>query len=143
MIELPDGRIVMRVPTAIAKAARKMLEANAQWIEGDLRQRAVELVRISSERHNREASLSLAQDEALWEREYLLWNETGLRNIKPSSLRFGEYPEGWNVPQELGRFITPFITKRILELGCGYGRLCSGFATERYIGVDINVQAIA
>jgi len=85
----------------------------------------------------------LARDQGDWDREYLLWNETGLRNVKPSSLRYGEFPEGWDVIAELRRLVGPFVNERILELGCGYGRLCRAFPAEHYIGVDINSEAIA
>ena len=76
------------------------------------------------------------------ERHYQLWNETGLSNIKPNSIRYGEYPEGWNVVDEVRRIITPFIRNRILEIGCGYGRICRAFPPKEYIGVDINLNAI-
>lgn len=71
------------------------------------------------------------------------WNKNGLNNIKPMSLRYGEYPEGWNPIQLLSRFIVPLLTDgSIVEIGCGYGRLCRAFDPDVYLGLDINKKAV-
>lgn len=69
------------------------------------------------------------------------WNERGLDNIKPLSIKYGEYPEGWN-PVEMIRKYIASEGKKVVELGCGYGRLCSAFDPENYLGLDINKNAI-
>jgi SAM-dependent methyltransferase len=85
-----------------------------------------------------------AEDLPLFRQRALqLWNESGLANIKPMSGRFGEFPEGWDAVEELRRILTPFAPSTVLEVGCGYGRLCKAFSPEHYIGVDINAAAIA
>lgn len=84
----------------------------------------------------------MLKNTATAEQHYQRWNETGLKNIKPASIRYGENPEGWNVVDEVRRIVSPFIRKRILEIGCGYGRICRAFNPQQYIGVDINRQAI-
>ncbi|OAI48194.1 hypothetical protein AYO45_01240 [Gammaproteobacteria bacterium SCGC AG-212-F23] len=81
--------------------------------------------------------------DAFSEREYQLWNQHGLKNIKPESLRYGEHPEGWDLIREVRRIVAPFVQQRVLEIGCGYGRVCAAFSPQQYIGVDINQQAIA
>jgi SAM-dependent methyltransferase len=73
---------------------------------------------------------------------YERWRRDGLLNIKPHSLRFGEFPEGWDVVSALRRVAASLPHERIAELGCGYGRLCQAFNPEKYVGVDINDAAI-
>jgi SAM-dependent methyltransferase len=77
------------------------------------------------------------------QRAHRLWRESGLLNIKPLSVRYGEYPEGWDAVEELRRILMPFVRSSVLEVGCGYGRLCRAFPPDQYIGVDINPDAIA
>ena len=62
--------------------------------------------------------------------------QNGLRHITP---RGKENPEGpW-----LGEYLSEVASHgRVLEFGCGPGRLASGFEPESYIGVDINQRAI-
>lgn len=69
------------------------------------------------------------------------WNEKGLDNIKPLSIKYGEYPEGWNPVEMLRKYIAA-EGKKVVELGCGYGRLCSAFDPGNYLGLDINKNAI-
>ena len=71
------------------------------------------------------------------------WNEKGLSNIKPMSLRYGEHPEGWNPVHLISRFVIPLIAGgSVVEIGCGYGRLCQAFDPLIYLGLDINKNAI-
>jgi SAM-dependent methyltransferase len=70
------------------------------------------------------------------------WRSEGLLNIKPHSLRFGEFPEGWDVVAALKRHIGSLAHRRIVEFGCGYGRLCRAFDPDKYLGLDINESAI-
>src|SRR5665811_222221 len=71
-----------------------------------------------------------------------LWTLHGINNIKPNSMRYKEYPEGWDVPGELRRILGPFVGDRVLEIGCGYGRVAPAFDPDKYIGVDINPNAL-
>ena len=70
------------------------------------------------------------------------WRREGLLNIKPDSLRFGEFPEGWDVVAALRRHVASLPHERIVDFGCGYGRLCGAFDPAKYLGVDINESAI-
>jgi len=70
------------------------------------------------------------------------WRNNRLQNIKPSSLRYGEFPEGWDARDIIKRIVTPFIHQSIVEIGCGYGRLCQAFSPDAYLGLDINEEAI-
>jgi SAM-dependent methyltransferase len=65
------------------------------------------------------------------------WENADLAQINPG--RENDAPEGWDVRGELREL---FGARAVAEIGCGYGRLCSGFAPERYVGYDINPQAL-
>jgi SAM-dependent methyltransferase len=66
------------------------------------------------------------------------WADNGLDHIVP---RTGdEFPEGFNVFELLLQLVDP--TKSVLDVGCGYGRLCPAFPAASYIGVDVNPAAI-
>ncbi|WP_259756437.1 class I SAM-dependent methyltransferase [Pseudomonas sp. GCEP-101] len=67
------------------------------------------------------------------------WNEEGLSHVIPEV--GGEFPEGFDVRAMLGQIIDE--RDGVLEVGCGYGRLCRAFAPEHYLGVDVNVSAVA
>jgi SAM-dependent methyltransferase len=66
------------------------------------------------------------------------WTEEGLNHIIPESGE--EFPEGFDVFDLLRQIIDP--AKGVLEVGCGYGRLCRAFPAASYTGVDINPAAI-
>jgi SAM-dependent methyltransferase len=66
------------------------------------------------------------------------WADEGLNHIIPDV--GGEFPEGFDVYALLKQIIDP--SQNVLEVGCGYGRLCRAFALQSYIGVDINPRAI-
>lgn len=66
------------------------------------------------------------------------WKKEGLRHIKPAV--GGEFPEGWNVSDYLKDKVKD---NDVIEVGCGYGRLCSSFSATQYTGIDVNPAAIA
>lgn len=63
------------------------------------------------------------------------WKREGLRHITPAGK---ENPEGWDVRP----FLRELARGSVLEIGCGYGRLCTAFEPDKYLGVDINPDAI-
>ena len=67
--------------------------------------------------------------------------EDGIRNIIPRAGRKGEYPEqpGFDPLEVLAAIIKG---RPVCEVGCGYGRLAGAFEDDKYIGVDINAEAI-
>lgn len=70
--------------------------------------------------------------------EALFWGTEGVAHIKPE---IGvEHPEGFDVPalmRELAGGKLP-----LLEIGCGVGRIATGFAPDDYIGIDVNPHAL-
>jgi SAM-dependent methyltransferase len=78
--------------------------------------------------------MSMPSLEALAE----FWSEEGLDHIVPEGGE--EFPEGFDVYEVLNKLINP--AKGVLDVGCGYGRLCRAFKPENYIGVDVNPKAI-
>ncbi len=79
------------------------------------------------------------------------WEQDQFQNIIPQNVKLGQFPEGWNVRDYLGMTLTPYLETaraqgqkdlRILEVGCGYGRLSSAFKPGDYLGVDVNKFAI-
>ena len=69
------------------------------------------------------------------------WKGSGLEHIVPQG--FGQFPEGFDVPEVLRSMADETQYKHVIDFGCGYGRLCESFAPEKYLGVDINEKAIA
>lgn len=70
------------------------------------------------------------------------WQDDRLTTIIPSSLRYGAFPEGWDAVAFLKRTIAPLVNGPIVEIGAGYGRLSRAFPPERYLGLDVNPEAI-
>jgi len=68
------------------------------------------------------------------------WIQDNFNNIKPPN--HGEYPEGWNPSEFVSEILKEINYDSILDFGCGYGRLCSCFSSEKYIGIDLNPYAI-
>ncbi len=68
------------------------------------------------------------------------WQTDGLQHIHPQG--FGEFPEGFDLVSEVKEIVKEIPHTRVVDFGCGYGRLCESFETEKYLGVDINPQAI-
>ena len=67
------------------------------------------------------------------------WEKDDFRNIKPTS---NEFPEGFDPRSVLSNLITDIEYEKIVDFGCGYGRLCKAFPVEKYIGTDISDKAI-
>lgn len=63
------------------------------------------------------------------------WKERGLDTITP---RDKENPEGFNI----GEVLLPLCPGRVLEVGCGTGRIAKFFPAGLYKGIDINPAAI-
>lgn len=63
------------------------------------------------------------------------WKREGLRHITPAGK---ENPEGWDVWSFLGSL----ARGSVLEIGCGYGRLCKAFSPDEYLGTDVNEKAL-
>jgi len=72
---------------------------------------------------------------------YTFWKNNSLRNIKPS--RGGEFPEGWDVVQFFKDLYTEEEYGKIIDVGCGYGRLAKAFNPLNYLGIDFSKEAIA
>lgn len=70
--------------------------------------------------------------------EALFWGVEGVQHIKPE---VGvQHPEGFDVPAMMR--LTAEGALPLLEVGCGVGRIAAGFASDEYIGVDINPHAL-
>lgn len=67
------------------------------------------------------------------------WEKDNFRNIKPTDK---EFPEGFDPRLVLANLIADIEYEKIVDFGCGYGRLCRAFPIEKYIGVDISDKAI-
>lgn len=68
------------------------------------------------------------------------WQREGLEHIIPQG--FGEYPEGFDVCQQVKELTGEVPHARVIDFGCGYGRLCKSFDPEKYLGLDINPAAV-
>ena len=71
---------------------------------------------------------------------YNFWKDNSLKNIKPP--RGGEFPEGWDVVEFFNELFTEEEYGHIIDIGCGYGRLCEAFNPEKYLGLDFSKDAI-
>jgi SAM-dependent methyltransferase len=65
------------------------------------------------------------------------WKTQGLDHVIPNTE--SEFPEGWD-PRELLSIYGK--DRNVLEVGCGYGRLCKAFSPDLYLGIDLNPTAI-
>lgn len=70
------------------------------------------------------------------------WKQDRLTNIIPNNQQLGQFPEGWDVRPALWEVLQPHVQQRVIEIGCGYGRLCQAFPADKYLGLDINPEAI-
>lgn len=68
------------------------------------------------------------------------WETKGMENIIPEG--FGEFPEGWDVSGLLKEITDELGYSSVIDFGCGYGRLCKGFDPSKYMGLDINPEAL-
>ena len=71
------------------------------------------------------------------------WQQDRLANIIPITEQWGEFPEGWDVRPFIWEMLKPHLVRQMVEVGCGYGRLCQAIPTDYYLGVDINPEAIS
>ena len=70
------------------------------------------------------------------------WQQDQLANIIPQNTKLGEFPEGWDVRPYIWELLKPHLVRKMVEIGCGYGRLCQAIPTDYYLGIDINPEAI-
>jgi SAM-dependent methyltransferase len=76
----------------------------------------------------------------LQDKIYNFWKNHSLANIKP---KVGEeWPEGWDVTEFFRNFMTEEEYGQVIEIGCGYGRLCTAFNKDKYLGLDISYDAL-
>lgn len=68
------------------------------------------------------------------------WTEDNLQNIIP--LNQGEFPEGFNPGTIINEILNDKNINTIVDFGCGYGRLSRSFSPDKYIGIDLNPNAI-
>jgi SAM-dependent methyltransferase len=66
------------------------------------------------------------------------WKNNAINNIIPNTGE--EFPEGWDVRNYLQTSFSG--TKRVTEVGCGYGRLAKAYSSELYLGLDVSPGAI-
>ena len=71
---------------------------------------------------------------------YEFWKNNSLSNIKPK--RGGEFPEGWDVVEFLRDLFEEENFGDVVDIGCGYGRLCKAFKPDNYLGLDFSKDAI-
>ena len=82
----------------------------------------------------------LTEDDVLRNDIYNFWKNNSLSNIKPETGQ--EFPEGWDVVEFFKNYMTVEEYGEVLEVGCGYGRLCQAFDSEQYTGLDISEDAV-
>jgi SAM-dependent methyltransferase len=66
------------------------------------------------------------------------WRAEGIKNIIPSVGT--EFAEGIDIRESLRGIIDS--SGGVIEIGCGYGRLCRAFPADKYIGYDVNPEAL-
>jgi len=65
------------------------------------------------------------------------WRQAQLFHINPGVEN--DFPEGWDVREQLREI---FGDRHVSDIGCGYGRLCTAFRPEQYVGYDLNPAAV-
>lgn len=65
------------------------------------------------------------------------WQQAQLYHMNPGET--DEFPEGWDVRGQLRELVGD---RQVADIGCGYGRLCTAFAADRYLGFDVNPSAV-
>lgn len=70
------------------------------------------------------------------------WTKSGLGHITAGST---DCPEGWDVKAQLKELWAKWRwgNKKVLDFGCGPGRLSGAFSPSNYVGVDLNPKALA
>lgn len=80
-------------------------------------------------------------DNFIWGGYQEYWtHDENCDNVIPKN--WGEFPEGFNVIDFLREITKELDFKRVLDFGCGYGRLSKAFDSDKYIGVDLNLKAL-
>ena len=67
------------------------------------------------------------------------WRLDRLRNIIPPSPQFSA---GFDEVGFLKQLFYLLGADSVVEIGCGYGRLAPAFPAEKYLGIDINAEAV-
>ena len=65
------------------------------------------------------------------------WRKAQLFHMNPGGAN--DFPEGWDVREELREI---FGSRHVSDIVCGYGRLCTAFRPDHYVGYDLNPAAI-
>ena len=68
------------------------------------------------------------------------WKEQGMEHVIPKG--FGQFPEGFDVHGLLRNLSEEIGYESVIDFGCGYGRLCESFDSDKYLGVDISPALI-
>lgn len=68
------------------------------------------------------------------------WVSDNMSNIIP--LNQGTFPEGFDPGKVIYDLLKDYNPRKILDFGCGYGRLSPAFPSNLYIGIDLNPEAI-
>ena len=68
------------------------------------------------------------------------WREQGMEHVIPKG--FGQFPEGFDVRGVLRDLSQEIGYNSVIGFGSGYVRLCESFDPEKYLGIDINPEAI-
>lgn len=55
---------------------------------------------------------------------------------------FLEFPEGFDVREQVKELTKDLSYNRVIDFGCGTGRLCQSFKPESYLGIDIDEEAL-
>lgn len=69
------------------------------------------------------------------------WESDNMQNIVP--IKGQECPEGFDIAEKLTEALCDIKYTKLIDYGCGYGRLSSIFDKDIYHGYDINKYAIA
>lgn len=56
--------------------------------------------------------------------------------------RSGNYPEIFDVKEEIRKISDDIGYSNVIDFGCGHGRLCESFHPDRYLGIDADQKAI-
>lgn len=72
---------------------------------------------------------------------YNFWAKNSLHHIKPN--RLGEFPEGIDMREFYKDLLSEKEYGKVLDIGCGYGRLSTAFYPNNYIGLDYSKEAIS
>lgn len=71
---------------------------------------------------------------------YKFWKDQGSKHIQPSGTP--TLHEGWDATLFLRELFTQEEYGTVIDIGCGYGRLCTSFSPKQYLGLDFNQESI-